>query len=98
MWSIWSILALVVAVAIPIGVGFLGNLAGGGGVDEWYRNLNKPSWTPPDLAFPIIWTTLYILMGISSWLVWKEGGLKLTYSFIPFVLLVSWKTMLWIVF
>jgi len=46
----------------------------GGGVDDWYRNLNKPSWTPPNIVFPIMWTTLYILMGVSSWLVWKEGG------------------------
>ncbi|WP_224816507.1 TspO/MBR family protein [Hasllibacter sp. MH4015] len=27
---------------------------------EWYRALNKPSWTPPDWLFPIAWTTLYI--------------------------------------
>jgi benzodiazapine receptor len=77
MWSLWSILALVVAVAIPIGVGFLGNVAGGGGVDDWYRELNKPSWTPPDWVFPVMWTTLYILMGVSSWLVWTEGGFSL---------------------
>ncbi|KAG0579595.1 hypothetical protein KC19_4G109300 [Ceratodon purpureus] len=41
---------------------------------DWYRSLNKPPWTPPGWVFPIMWTTLYILMGVSSWLVWKEGG------------------------
>jgi len=38
----------------------------------WYETLNKPGWTPPPLAFPIIWTTLYLLMGVAAWLVWKQ--------------------------
>ena len=39
---------------------------------EWYRQLQKPWFTPPDLAFPVVWSILYTLMGISVWLVWKE--------------------------
>ena len=37
---------------------------------EWYRKLDKPSWTPPDWVFAPIWITLYLLMGVSVWLVW----------------------------
>ncbi|XP_024365992.1 uncharacterized protein [Physcomitrium patens] len=74
MWSLWSIGCLVVAVFVPVAAGFSGTAFGGGGDTEWYKELNKPSWTPPDWVFPVMWTTLYILMGISSWLVWKEGG------------------------
>jgi len=40
---------------------------------EWYESLNKPSWTPPDWAFPVIWTILYIMIGYSGWLVWQAG-------------------------
>jgi benzodiazapine receptor len=41
---------------------------------EWYRRLNKPSWTPPDIAFPIVWTVLYLMIAVAGWLVWREGS------------------------
>jgi translocator protein len=33
---------------------------------DWYRNLAKPRWTPPDWLFPVAWTTLYICMSLSA--------------------------------
>jgi translocator protein len=33
---------------------------------DWYRNLAKPRWTPPDWLFPLAWTTLYICMSVSA--------------------------------
>lgn len=35
--------------------------------DSWYRELSKPSWTPPDIAFPIAWGILYLLMAVAAW-------------------------------
>ncbi len=32
----------------------------------WYRNLEKPGWTPPDWAFPVTWTTLYLCMSVAG--------------------------------
>ena len=32
----------------------------------WYRDLDKPTWTPPDWAFPVVWTTLYIFLSIAG--------------------------------
>ena len=37
---------------------------------HWYRRLDLPSWTPPDWAFPVIWTTLYVLI---AWAGWRVG-------------------------
>ncbi|MFC3614259.1 TspO/MBR family protein [Lutimaribacter marinistellae] len=33
---------------------------------EWYKQLNKPSWTPPDWLFPVAWTTLYLCMAYAG--------------------------------
>lgn len=41
---------------------------------EWYKGLRKPDWTPPDLAFPIVWTTLYVLMAFAGARVAGIGG------------------------
>jgi tryptophan-rich sensory protein len=32
----------------------------------WYDSLNKPGWTPPDWAFPVVWTTLYLAMSYAA--------------------------------
>ncbi len=42
-------------------------------ITGWYQFLPKPSWTPPNWAFGPIWSILYVLMGISLFLVWREG-------------------------
>jgi len=34
--------------------------------DAWYRNLNKPSWTPPDWVFPVTWIVLYVCMAVAG--------------------------------
>ncbi len=41
-----------------------------GNRDGWYRDLRKPSFTPPDKVFPVAWTTLYALIAYSGWRVW----------------------------
>lgn len=41
-------------------------------IKGWYVALNKPGFTPPNWAFPVAWTTLYILIAIAAYLVWKR--------------------------
>ena len=41
---------------------------------QWYRDLNKPSWNPPDFLFPIAWTILYAMMAAAAWIVWEDAG------------------------
>lgn len=38
---------------------------------SWYELLQKPEWTPPNWVFPVVWPILYMLMGISAWMLWK---------------------------
>lgn len=60
------VFAALVAAAASSGSAFMPG--------EWYAALNKPSWTPPNLVFPIAWTILYILIAIAGWLAWRAGG------------------------
>lgn len=41
---------------------------------KWYQGLQRPSWTPPNWAFPVVWSILYIAIGVSGWLVWQAQG------------------------
>jgi tryptophan-rich sensory protein len=44
-----------------------------GSRDRWYRDLEKPSFTPPDAAFPVVWTTLYALIAWSGYRIWSAA-------------------------
>ena len=50
------------------------SLGGLSGSSEWYAALNKPSWNPPAWIFGPVWTTLYAMMAVAAWLVWRQGG------------------------
>ena len=41
---------------------------------RWYRQLDKPAWTPPDWLFPAAWGLLYVLMAYAAWRVWDIAG------------------------
>jgi len=45
-------------------------------VDAWYAGIAKPSWNPPSWVFGPVWTTLYIMIGVSAWRVWRVGGFR----------------------
>lgn len=71
-----KILTFLAAVLLPVLVGGIGAVATRASVSTWYQRLKKPKWTPPDWVFGPVWTILYILMGIASWLVWRKKDSK----------------------
>jgi benzodiazapine receptor len=61
---------LTISILIPLAVGALSALLSGNSAS--YSTLNKPSLSPPSYVFPIVWTILYILMGISAYLIYSS--------------------------
>ncbi len=63
---------LIVSILIPLGLGALVGFLSGS--SDGYNGLVQPSFAPPGWLFPVVWSILYILMGVSDYLVKKETG------------------------
>jgi benzodiazapine receptor len=72
-FSIREIPKLIISILIVFLAGSVGTIYTLKEITTWYVSLPKPGWTPPNWAFGPIWSTLYVLMGISLFLVWREG-------------------------
>jgi len=68
-----SVALAAVCILIPLVLGAVIGVLTMSGVTDWYRTLTKPWFTPPDYVFGPVWTVLYILMGISLYLVIIQG-------------------------
>ena len=64
--------SLLINLAIPLTVGGLSGFIIREGIKFYNQNVNKPSFSPPSILFPIVWTILYTLMGISSYIVFES--------------------------
>ena len=64
--------AFIISIAIPLAMGDIGGWFTSQYVKTWYLTLNKPSFNPPNWIFAPVWTILYILMGISAYLIWLK--------------------------
>lgn len=64
---------LAVSLIIPLAIGFTGSFFTSSSVNTWYTTLNKPSFNPPNWIFAPVWTTLFILIGISFYIAWSKG-------------------------
>jgi translocator protein len=92
----FRLLMLVVFVGVCLLAGGLGSMFTSSSVNTWYPELQKPALTPPGWAFPVVWTTLYILMGVAAWLVWRRAGFEgataaLVLFFVQLGLNIAWS-------
>lgn len=65
-------LKLLLCIIIPLAIGAVSGIATASGIDTWYVTIEKPSFNPPNYLFGPVWTTLYILMGISFFMILKS--------------------------
>ena len=71
---------LFYSLLITIGVGVIAGFATASSISTWYTYLLKPGFNPPNWLFGPVWTLLYILMGISLYLVWKQSPSRYRYN------------------
>ena len=63
---------LILSIGVCLLAGGVGSIFTTSAIPTWYATLNKPSFSPPNWVFAPVWTSLYILMGISLYLIWRK--------------------------
>lgn len=85
---------LVISILIPLVIGGISAIFTYNAMDS-YDLLTKPAFSPPNILFPIVWTILFILMGISSYMIYtsndEERGDALRIYGIQLVLNFFWS-------
>lgn len=71
-----DILALFGFLILCFLVSGLGGWITATSVGTWYQTLEKPSFNPPDWVFAPVWTTLFLMMAIAGWRVWRKAGFE----------------------
>lgn len=87
---------LVVSILIPLFAVFLGNLLGNS--SQGYNELIQPSFAPPGFIFPIVWTILYTLMGISFYIVYNSNSEYKTKAIIVYFIQLILNTLWTLIF
>jgi benzodiazapine receptor len=65
-------IALLIFIGICFAAAASGSAFTAGSVKTWYPGLLKPAGTPPPWVFGPVWSTLYLLMAVAAWLVWRQ--------------------------
>ena len=68
-----NIVKLVTSLVVCQCAGIVGSVFTAPAIPNWYATLQKPAFTPPNWLFAPAWITLYLLMGIAAFLVWRVG-------------------------
>ena len=63
---------LILCIVIPLAVGGISSFATQRSIKTWFVTLKKPSFNPPNYLFAPVWTVLYILMGVSLYMIWQS--------------------------
>lgn len=70
-------ITLTLCITVPLLIGGISGFATATSINDWYIDINKPSFNPPNYLFGPVWTTLYILMGISFYMILQSPKTEL---------------------
>jgi len=92
-----EVLQLVVSLVVCQAAGLVGAIFTTPAIPTWYAGLAKPAFTPPSWLFAPAWTTLFVLMGLAAFLIWRKGlrerGVKIALAIfiIQLILNILWS-------
>ena len=94
--KIKDIIKLVASIFLCQLAGFIGSLFTTPAISTWYETLRKPFFTPPNWIFGPVWISLYVLMGISLFVVWRrndhpEFKTALIFFFVQLIFNILWS-------
>ena len=67
---------LLIFILVTLAVGASASVFTEPNISNWYAGLLHPSFAPPNWLFAPVWTTLYVLMAIAAWRVWRVAGTR----------------------
>jgi benzodiazapine receptor len=77
---------LAASLLLPLVVGSIAGIFTANAILGWYASLNRPWFNPPNWVFGPVWTTLYIILGISLFLIWNlQAGKERNQAIIVFM-------------
>lgn len=82
-------LKLIVSVGVCLSVGFIAGMFTSSSISSWYSGLVKPFFNPPNWVFGPVWTILYVLMGVSLYLVWTRSPSRIAVTFFIIQLMLN---------
>lgn len=90
-----KVIHFIIPIAICFIVGLTASYFQSDSISSWYPTLNKPSLTPPNIAFPIAWSIIYLLMGISIGLIlnsdYKKKGVLIVLFAVQLFFNFTWS-------
>ncbi len=95
-----NIIKFIISIVICQLAGFISSFATRTAVAVWFRTLEKPSFNPPPQVFAPVWITLYVLMGIAFFLIWKKRAENsdVKYAMTVFIVQLVFNTLWSLVF
>jgi translocator protein len=84
-------LKLIAFILLCESAGLIGSIFTFNSVNTWYPAIEKPFFTPPSFVFGPVWTTLYLLMGISLFLVWGKKKTNIKWFWTQLILNTLWS-------
>lgn len=77
-------LHIIIPIIVCFAVGATASYFQQDAIETWYPYLNKPALTPPNIAFPIAWSIIYVCIGLSIGLIWNTTSYQKRFMTILF--------------